>query len=229
MATRSPQPAAIYVRVSTAKQVEDGTSLDTQEAACRAYCDERGDAIDEGRVYRETYTGTELWARPKLNELRAAIRAKAVGAVICYAIDRLSRDPVHLGVVLSEADHAGVAVEFVTEPLDDSPEGQLIRFVRGYAAKVEHEKIKERTIRGRRARAASGKMLPGSRPPYGFLWGDADKTSLVEHPETAAVVRRIFRDVAAGQAARAGPCPPSATSSPTRCTRGGWWRCAGAW
>jgi hypothetical protein len=32
-----------------------------------------------------------------------------------------------------------VAVEFVTEPLDNSPEGQLIRFVRGYAAKVEHE------------------------------------------------------------------------------------------
>ena len=30
--------------------------------------------------------------------------------------------------------------------------GQLIRFVRGYAAKVEHEKIKERSIRGRRAR-----------------------------------------------------------------------------
>ena len=44
--------------------------------------------------------------------------------------------------MLSEAEHAGVRVEFVTEPLDDSPEGQLIRFVRGYAAKVEHAKFK---------------------------------------------------------------------------------------
>src|SRR5918998_233226 len=100
--------------------------------------------------------------------MREAIRAREVDAVVAFAIDRLSRDPVHLGVVLSEADHAGVEVEFVTEPLDSSPEGQLIRFVRGYAAKVEHEKIKERTIRGKRARAEAGKIIPNGRPLFGY-------------------------------------------------------------
>ena len=96
------------------------------------------------------------------------MRRRDVDAVICYAIDRLSGDPVHLGVVLSEAEHHGVDVEFVTEPVDDSPEGQLIRFVRGYAAKVEHEKIKERTMRGQIARVESGKPTVGPRPPYGY-------------------------------------------------------------
>lgn len=88
--------------------------------------------------------------------------------MIAHAIDRLSRDPVHLGVVLSEAEHAGVSVLFVTEPLDDSSEGQLIRFVRGYAAKIEHAKIVERVNRGRRGRTQSGKLVVNRRPLYGY-------------------------------------------------------------
>src|SRR5262249_6298845 len=107
----------------------------------------------------------------------------------------------HLGVIISEAEHAGADVRFVTEPLDDSPEGQLIRFVRGYAAKVEHEKIKERMERGRLARARAGKPLVGCRAPYGYQWNDG-KSALLPHPETAPIVQRIFRDYVAGKSLR---------------------------
>src|SRR5262249_1112608 len=100
--------AAIYVRVSTAKQEDEGTSPDTQEARCRALCAERGLPVDDAHVYRETHTGVELWERPKLSKLREAIRAKAISRVVCYAIDRLARDPIHLGIVVNEAEHAGV-------------------------------------------------------------------------------------------------------------------------
>src|SRR6266536_3415966 len=131
--------AAIYVRVSSTGQEQDGTSLDTQLERCRAYAADHGYTVGEPHVYREVHTGTELWERPKLTALRDAVRRREVSTVIAYAIDRLSRDPVHLGVIISEAEHAGAGVEFVTEPMDGSPEGQLIRFVRGYAAKVEHE------------------------------------------------------------------------------------------
>src|SRR3712207_6581749 len=99
--------AAIYVRVSSAGQ-EDNYSLGSQESACRAYVSEHG--YETGPIYREVHTGTELWERPQLTILRDGIRRREVGAVIAYAIDRLSRDPVHLGVIISEADHAGVEV-----------------------------------------------------------------------------------------------------------------------
>jgi site-specific DNA recombinase len=194
---------AIYVRVSSPAQ-EDGSSLDTQEAACRAYAAEHG--YDVAQVYREVYSGVELWDRPQLSALRDAIRQREVGVVVAYAIDRLARDPVHLGVLLSEADHAGVDVRFVTEALDDSPEGQLIRFVRGYAAKVEHLKILERTQRGKRARVASGRLMPANVPLYGYEWDDpapGAKSRYVEHPATAAIVRRIFREAASGRTLRA--------------------------
>ena len=154
--------------------------------------------MDEEHVYREVHTGTELWERPPLTRMREAIRRREVDVVVAFAIDRLSRKPVHLGVIFTEADHAGVAVEFVTEQIDDSPEGELIRFVRGYAAQVEHEKIKERTMRGRMARAKAGKPLPGPRPRYGYQWNE-DRTRLLPDPLTAPVVQRIFREASRGR------------------------------
>ena len=87
---------------------------------------------------------------------------------MAYAIDRLSRDPVHLGVILSEAEHQGVQVECVTEPLDDTPEGQLLRYIRGYAAKVELEKIRERNLRGKHACVRNGKIHGHGIERYGY-------------------------------------------------------------
>lgn len=194
--------AAIYVRVSSRQQEEGGTSLDTQEEACRAYAAERGWVLEPEHVYREVHTGVELWERVHLTRLRQAIREKAIDVVVAYSIDRLSRDPVHLGVVLTEAQPRGVAVEFVLEPLDGSPEGDLIRYVRGYAAKIDHEKRREATLRGRHAAARAGKLQHGPRPRYGYRWRDQAKSAYDADPVTAPVVRRLFADALAGATLR---------------------------
>lgn len=183
--------AAIYCRVSTPGQEEQGSSLDTQEQACREYAAEHGYELIAEDVYRETFTGAELWDRPRLTALREAIKHRDVDVVIAHAIDRLSRDPIHMGVIISEADHAGVAVEFVTEPMDNSPEGHLIRYVRGYAAQMEREKIRERNIRGKLARVRSGKIHGHSSELYGYRRDKTAGTRAVYEPE-AAVVRDIF-------------------------------------
>ncbi len=213
MTTSAPVRAAVYVRVSTAGQ-EEGTSLDTQEAACRAYCAERG---YEATVYRETHTGADLFGRPQLSAVRDAVRRGEVGRVVAYALDRLTRNQAHLGLILSEAEHAGAAVELVTERLEDTPEGRLLQSVRGFVAEVERLKIAERTQRGRRARAEAGKPLPGWKPPYGYRWGDAGKTRLVPDEPEAAVVRRLFREAAAGTSLRriAGGLAADGIASPT--------------
>src|SRR4051812_48833528 len=160
----APTPAlraAIYVRVSSVSQEQDGTSLQTQGAACRAYALAHGYSVDDGDVYREVFTGVELWERPLLTRLRDAVRRREVGVVVAYAIDRLARDPVHLGVVISEAEHAGVAVEFVTEPLDHSPEANS-------SASSAVTRRRSSTRRSRNARSAGS--WPGW-PPASRWWG----------------------------------------------------------
>ena len=144
-----PPAAAIYCRVSTPGQEEEGTSLETQEARCRAYAAEHGYTLSEDHVYRDVHSGAELYERPGWVRLWDAMRAKAVSVVIAFAIDRLSREQNHVGFIVTEADRHKVRLEFVTEVLDDTPIGKFIRSAQAFAAELEREKIRERTMRGR--------------------------------------------------------------------------------
>src|SRR5512138_1574749 len=88
--------AIIYCRVSTKSQQEEGTSLETQERGCTKYAEGLGYSI--GRVTKEVYSGAELWDRPLLSKDRDEIRAGRYQALICYAVDRLSRSVAHLAI-----------------------------------------------------------------------------------------------------------------------------------
>src|SRR5215218_9185505 len=192
--------AAIYCRVSTSKQ-EDGTSLETQEQRCRAHAAELGYTVVETLVVREIYSGAELFDRAGLNRIRDAIRRRDVEAVVVYAIDRLSRDQNHRAVVFAEAEYHDVSLEFVTEKLDDTPEGRLLVSVSSYVAAIEREKIRERTIRGKRAKAEAGRVPSSGLDLYGYV-KDRERGIRTIREDEAAVVRRIFREAAAGRPIR---------------------------
>lgn len=191
--------AVIYARVSTVGQEENGTSLETQQQACAEYAEGRGYRVVG--FYRETWSGAEYWERPELQRLLADIRAKRIDAVICHAIDRLARVTKHLATILTMAEPHGVTLEFVTESLDDSPEGQLLRDIMGYVATVEREKILERTIRGKKARVQSGKLPNFGGELFGYRRDKEAGVRSVRETE-AVVVRRIFQSIADGESIR---------------------------
>jgi site-specific DNA recombinase len=107
--------AAIYCRVSSKGQELDGTSLETQESACTKYAADHGYALDEGRIYREIHTGADLHERRRLAALRSAVRDELVDVVVCYSVDRLTRNQAHLYIVAEELEDVGARLEFVTE------------------------------------------------------------------------------------------------------------------
>ena len=153
-------------------------------------------------VFRDIHSGSELFERPALTELRQLARSGQVDVVLAHAVDRLSRNQAHLGFLLSEWDHHGVQLELVTEDLANTPEGRLLQSVRGFVAEVERLKIIERTKRGMRARVESGKPLPGRKPPFGYRWTSDDHSRLAFDPNTMPVARRIFDAVLAGRTLR---------------------------
>jgi site-specific DNA recombinase len=194
------QVADIYLRVSDPKQERLGTSLETQEDAARAWCAERGIAVRH--VFRETFSGVELWDRPQMTACREKIRRDPPDYLIVHALDRLAREPDHQAVIMSEAEYHGVEVVFVTETFDKTPQGKLLRDVAAFGAKVEHLKIQERTQRGLRARIEAGKPLPGARVLYGYRWNEARTAYLID-PVTGPVVERVYREMLAGRTLRA--------------------------
>lgn len=186
---------AIYCRVSSTEQ-QDNYSLPTQESACRQYAEERGWTVTQ--AYRDVHTGVDLFERPQLTILREAMRRREFDVLLVYALDRLSRKQTHQGLILSEAEHAGVEWDSVTEDIDNSPQGQILRAVIGGMAEMERLKLAERTVRGRMARVQSGKLIPGGRPPFGYCWRDASRAALDLDPETAPIVRWMFETIVAG-------------------------------
>jgi site-specific DNA recombinase len=192
MSPEQPQ-ALVYCRVSTSGQEEDGTSLDSQETACRRYAEEHGYTV--GRVTREVYSGAELWDRPQLTRDREDIKRGAFAALIAYSTDRLARDPVHLSIVADDCERYGCALLFATEAFDDTDEGRLLRYVMGFSAKKEREKIRERSLRGKHTRVLSGKVTNMGPELYGYRRDKAAGVRVLYEPE-AAVVRQVFALVA---------------------------------
>lgn len=192
--------AAIYIRVSSAQQ-EENYSLATQEEACRRYCAERGYLVADEHVYQDIHTGADIWERRGLSSAREMARTGAVDVVVAYKIDRLSRSQQHLGALLTEADRYGVKYEFATERLDDSLQGRILLGTMGIVAEVEREMFRERSLRGKRARITAGKPLHGQRPLYGYRWND-DKSAYLINEAEAAIVRRVFSEVASGHTLR---------------------------
>ena len=161
------EKAALYTRVSTEDQEKEGTSLGSQLEACLKKAQELGYETSEDYTIREVYSGLTL-DRPRLTELRESVRNKEIDAVIAYTLDRISRDPVQLIILQEEMEKAGVELLLVTETLDSSDLGKLITYIKGYAAKLEAQKIRERTMRGKRSRVEKYGKLPSGR---GVLYG----------------------------------------------------------
>ena len=193
--------AAIYTRVSSAAQEAEGTSLQTQEERCRAYAVEHGYQLDEAHVFREVHSGADLAERPRLLALRKQLRAGAINVVIAYAVDRLSRNQTHVGVLFYEVDQADARLEFVTEKFEDSAVGKFVLAARAFVGEVEREKIVERTTRGKRARIASGRLLGTGQALYGYRYTPTRSAYEID-PITGEVVRRIFAASLSGQTLR---------------------------
>jgi site-specific DNA recombinase len=195
-----PRMAALYARVSTLMQGEDGkASLPTQLDAMRAHAERLGFATCEEYTYVERHSGEELYERPELSRLREDAKRRPFGLVLCYSVERLARNSAYVQIVLDEWERLGISLQFATEELENTPLGRAIMNMRAYAGEVETERRRDRFHRAKMARVHSGKPLAGSRSTYGYNWSDVRRADgklareqLVENPVTAPIMRRIW-------------------------------------
>jgi len=180
--------AVIYCRVSTDDQEREGTSLESQRQACLEYCKQRGYAVTHQMI--EVWTGLSI-ERPKLDELRQLVRNREINAVVVYCLDRLTRDPAHGVILTQEFENNHVSLEAVTETVESTEIGKLISYVRGFAAKLEAEKIRERTMRGTRDRVTKKRLPVTYRQPLGYDW-DRKNNRLVPNGDHETV-KLLFR------------------------------------
>ncbi len=159
---------ALYVRVSTQEQVNEGHSIGEQTERLTKYC-EAMDWIVAGVYTDPGYTGSNT-NRPALTRLIEAVKASLVDMVLVYKLDRLSRSQKDTLYIIEDVFLKN-NVEFVSmcENFDtSSPFGRAMIGILSVFAQLEREQIKERMAMGHVGRAKEGYWHGGSGAPIGY-------------------------------------------------------------
>ncbi len=187
--------AAIYARVSSARQKKDQT-IGSQTAALREHARQLGAELPEEWVFEdEGHSGATL-VRPALEALRDLAAQGCIDVVLVYSPDRLARKFAYQALLIEEFARAGVRVEFVRGPRGDTPEDQLMVQFQGMFAEYEKAQLMERYRRGKAHRARTGSVNVLSGAPFGYRY--LRKTDhagaayeIIEHE--AVLVAEMFR------------------------------------
>ena len=136
--------AILNIRVSTSKQVEQGASLNTQEAKLRQYAGFHD--FDQVEVIADEGLSGKTTARPGFQRLMDTMRAKGVDAVIVYSLSRFARNTIATLEAIEVMNRRGVAFHSLTENIDTtSPVGRFFLTTLAGLAQLEREQIGERT------------------------------------------------------------------------------------
>lgn len=188
---------ALYVRVSTTSQMEEGYSIEEQKAKLESYCD-----IKDWHVYKVYTDGGfsgSTTERPALEQLIKDAQNKLFDTVLVYKLDRLSRSQKDT-LYLIEDIFLKNNIEFVSllENFDTStPFGRAVIGLLSVFAQLEREQIKERMQLGKLGRAKAGKSMMWAKTSYGYNY-DKETGSMTVNEYEALAVKEIFTSYLAG-------------------------------
>lgn len=182
---------AIYARVSTTNQAEEGYSIDGQIDSLEKYCEAMGwdvynKYIDAG------FSGGSL-NRPEMTNLINDVKNGLFDTVLVYKLDRLSRNVRDTLYLIKDVFNIN-KIDFVSiqENIDTSSAmGTLFLTLLSAIAEFEREQIKERMQLGKLGRAKSGKSMQWAKTSFGYDYIKETGTLSV-NPYQALIVRKMF-------------------------------------
>ncbi len=191
--------AIIYCRVSSKEQV-DGTSLESQELACREHAARNG--LSVARVFVERGESAKYADRTQLLEMLAYCGAhkQKIEQLLVWKVDRLARNVGDHFNIKATLLKLGVRVVSVTEPIDAKPEGKLLETILAGFAQFDNDIRAARTVQGMRGKIQEG-IIPW-QPPLGYKGAAlaGSKKMMPDIPDQPAygLLQRAWADLATG-------------------------------
>jgi site-specific DNA recombinase len=186
----------IYVRQSLDRE-GDGLAVARQESECRKLCEQRGWNVTEVIIDNDT-SATDGKLRPGFERLMTMAEGGKLDGIVCWHIDRLTRQPVELERIINVCEPRRVKVVTITGDLDLSTDtGRMVaRLVAVFARnEVERKGARQRAANEQRARA--GEASKWVHRPFGYTRG---RTELVT--DEAAAIKAACRLLQTGGALR---------------------------
>ena len=205
-ATQSPKTAVLYLRVSTASQVNtdydpEGLSIPTQRKICLAKAKQLGITIVDEYVELGR-SGTKTVNRPEFQAMLERLHTRGdVDCVMVYKLSRLNRSRFDDAVTMMELRKANVTLISATENIDETPEGQLVHgmlaAVNEYRSAADGADIRIKLLRKIEQGGTIGPAPLGYLNIIETIEGRRINTIGLD-PERAPLIRKAFELYATG-------------------------------
>jgi site-specific DNA recombinase len=193
-----PLRAALYLRVSTARQAEHDVSIPDQKRQCEAYCISRGYQLVE--IYVEPGASATNDRRPEFQRMIEAGISKPASfdVVVVHSFSRFFRDHFELEFYVRKLAKNGVKLASITQEMGDDPKHVMMRQITARFDEYQSKENAKHELRALKENARQG-FWNGSLPPIGYRVVAAEqrvakvKKKLEIDPLHADTVRLIYR------------------------------------
>ena len=143
-----------------------GESIENQIEMCRQYIQTKfPDDAAEISVYEDEGFSAKNMDRPQFQQMLRDIRQKKPDFVICYRLDRISRNVSDFFSLVEELNDRNISLVCIKEEFDTSkPMGKAMMYIASVFAQLERETIAERVRDNLMMLARTGRWLGGTTP-----------------------------------------------------------------
>ncbi|MCT3000815.1 recombinase family protein [Propionibacterium freudenreichii] len=206
--------AAMYLRVSLDDTGEE-QAVSRQREDCTKIIRQRGWTLIGEYVDNSISASSAAKVRPEYDRLVRDYAAGKFGALVCWDLDRLTRQPRQLEDWIDAAQDRGLLIVTANGEADLTTDaGILFAGIKAQVARAEVKRKGARQARAQQQRAEQGRPAKGIRPTGYTLAGEII-------PEEAKIVRRIFDRFTRGETLKGIAADLERDGVPTR--RGGHW------
>jgi site-specific DNA recombinase len=182
---------AIYVRVSTEEQAQEGYSIRGQIEKLKSYA-----LLKEWEIFDiyadEGISGKNIVDRPAVNKLIEDIKSGKVRNILVFKVDRLTRSTKNLIELIDLFEEYNCAFNSLTESIDtDTPSGRMFLKIIGIFAEFERENLSSRLKLGFERKVKEGYTLASYSFSYGYTKDKGQKIQTII-PEEAKIVKDVF-------------------------------------
>ncbi|MDM0615408.1 recombinase family protein [Clostridium perfringens] len=200
---------AIYCRVSTEEQSENGYSIDEQERLLEEWCKKMGYVIY--KCYSDRgISGKNIKDRPALKELLSDAKAGKFDMVISWKINRVSRKLEDVLKIVNILEKNNITFKSYSEPFEtDTPAGRMQFQMMALIGEFERGTIAQNVKMGMIAKAKSGNWCGGRVLGYDLVPNNSPeeekkgKNKLEINEKEAEIVRFIFNEYSKGKGYKA--------------------------
>ena len=193
MKDNNPTRAALYIRVSTERQVQEGYSISAQKTNLTKFANDQGWSIC-GVYADKGISAKNIEDRPNVKRLIKDIKDKKIDVVVLYKFDRLTRDMSDTEDIIKLIQQYEIGVYTISGGTVDvtTASGRFMVRMNGAIAQLEREQTIERVKMGFIEKVRQGKSLCGNTASYGY---DRPKHQEIQsiNKKEAKVVKRIFK------------------------------------